>query len=96
MQANISWDLDRSSQYYTHEWGDGVTLFLEGENSIFLINPFALYLLGKFNHGQQSFQDLLDLVRIDYPDDSLDDLTQHLENTLVGLSQRGILVRTRS
>lgn len=95
MQANISWDLDRFSQYHFREWEDGVVLFLEGENSISLINGFAAYLLIKFNSGQQSFQTLLDFVRIDYPDDSLDDLSNLIENTLVGLSQRGILVRTR-
>lgn len=96
MQGQVSWDLDRSSRYHSCEWEDGVTLFLEGENSISLTNPFAAYLLSKFNTGQQSFQDLLNLVRADYPDDSLDTLSQLLENTLAGLSQRGILIRTRS
>ncbi len=95
MQADIYWDLDHSSQYHSREWDDGITLFLEGENSVFLISPFAVYLLSKFNQGQQSFSGLLDLVCTDYPDDSKDTLSRHLENTLVGLSQRGILVRTR-
>ena len=96
MQANISWDLDRFSQYHFREWEDGVALFLEGENSISLINDFAVYLLIKFNSGQQSFQNLLDCVCIDLPDDSPNELKQLLENTLAALSQRGILVRTRS
>ena len=96
MQAHITWDLDRSSQYHTREWDDGVTLFLEGENSIFLVNPFAVYLLDKFKNGQHSFSELLDLVRIDHPDDSEDTLNLILENTLVILSQRGILIRTYS
>jgi hypothetical protein len=96
MQAHFSWDLDRASQYHFREWEDGVTLFLEGENSIALINPFAAYLLDKFARGRQSFQDLLDVVCADYPDESLDTLTQLLENTLAGLTQRGILKRARS
>lgn len=96
MQAQISWDLDRSSQYHFREWDDGVALFLEGENSISLINDFAAYLLIKFDNGQQSFQGLLELVRTDYPDDSIDDLSQRLENTLIELGKRGIVIRTRS
>lgn len=109
--ANERWSLDASSRYHFREWEDGVTVFLEGENSIFLINEFAAYLLGKFRHGQHSFQELLELVRVDYasepldvPDDtpintpvdtSVKALGLLLENTLAGLSQRGILIRTR-
>ena len=97
MYNNDSWSLDPSSQYHCREWTDGVTVFLEGENSIFLINSFAAYLLNNFNCDQQTtFQELLDLVRIDYPDDPLDTISQLLENTLAGLSQHGILISTRS
>ena len=97
MYNNDSWSLDPSSQYHCREWNDGVTVFLEGENSIFLINSFAAYLLNNFNCDQQkTFQELLDLVRIDYPDDPLDSISQLLENTLAGLSQHGILISTRS
>ena len=96
MSVNESWSLDLSSQYHFREWHDGVTLFLEGENSIFLINPFASYLLNKLNCRQQSFQQLLDLVRADYPDDSAGSVSQLVENTLAELRQRGILVRTRA
>jgi len=95
MQVQIRWDLDRASEYHIREWDDGVTLFLEGENSISLISSFAAYLLSKFSDGQCAFQDLLDLVRIDYPDEPLDDLSWLLEDTLEGLSQRGILIRKR-
>lgn len=95
MSVNESWSLDLSSQYYSREWEDGVTLFLEGENSIFLINPFAAFLLSKLNYGQYSFQELFDLVRVDYSSDPVDTLGQLLKNTLAGLTQRGILVRTR-
>lgn len=95
MNANEIWSLDFSSQYHSRKWEDGVTLFLEGENSIFLISSFAAFVLSKFKHGQYSFQELLDLVRIDYPDDPLDTLSQLLDNTLSGLSQRAILIRTR-
>ncbi|MDT8383077.1 MAG: hypothetical protein RRB22_01535 [Gammaproteobacteria bacterium] len=107
--ANERWSLDSSSRYHFREWEDGVTVFLEGENSIFLINEFAAYLLGKFRHGQHSFQELLELVRVDYASDPVDTsvhtpvnintpietLAPLLENTLAGLSQRGILIRTR-
>lgn len=96
MPADIRWDLDRFSQYHLREWDDGITLFLEGENSISLINTFAAYLLNNFKQGQQSFQELLVLVCRDYPDDSPDDVKALLENTLTALTQRGILVRTRS
>ena len=95
MDVNEVWNLDLSSQYHFREWDDGITVFLEGENSIFLINPFAAFLLSKFNRGQYSFQELLGLVCIDYPDDPLDMLSKLLENTLVELSQRAILIRTR-
>jgi hypothetical protein len=95
MQALITWDLDRASRYHTRVWEDGVSLFLEGENSISLINPFAAYLLGKFEEGPHSFQALLDLVRLDYPQEPNEALAQVLEHTLEGLSQRGILIRTR-
>jgi hypothetical protein len=96
MQALICWDLDRASQYHLHEWEDGVTLFLEGENSIALINPFAADLLSKFKQGPQSFEALLELVRLDYPQEPPANLSQALEHALEGLSQRGILIRTRS
>jgi len=96
MCNNDSWSLDSSSQYHFREWNDGVTVFLEGENSIFLINSFAAYLLNNFNCDQHTFQELLDLVRIDCPDDPLDTLSQLLENTIEGLCQHGILIRTRS
>ena len=97
MSNNDSWSLDSSSQYHFREWNDGVTVFLEGENSIFLINSFAAYLLNNFNRDQQkTFQELMELVRIDYPDDPQDTLSELVENTLAGLSQHGILIRTRS
>ena len=97
MYNNDSWSLDPSSQYHCREWNDGVTVFLEGENSIFLINSFAAYLLNNFNCDQQkTFQELLDLVRIDYPDDPLDTISQLLEKTLAGHRQHGKLISTRS
>ena len=96
MDNSLCWGLDRASHYHFREWDDGVALFLEGENSISLISSFAFYLLSKFDQRQQSFQDLLDSVRVDYPDDSIETLSRHLENALLGLSQRGILVRTCS
>ena len=96
MSENESWSLDLSSQYHFREWHDGVTLYLEGENSIFLINLFASYLLNKLNCRQQSFQQLLDLVRADYPDDPPDSVSQLVENTLAELRQRGIIIRTRA
>lgn len=95
MSINESWSLDFSSQYHSREWEDGVTFFLEGENSIFLINPFAAFLLSKFNYGKYSFQELFDLMQADYPDESIDTLSQLLDSTLAGLSQSGILIRTR-
>lgn len=96
MSANEIWSLDSSSHYHFREWEDGVTLFLEGENSISLISPFAAYLLSKFNHGQHSLQELQDRVRCDYPEDSLETLSQLLKNTLAELGKRGIVIRTRS
>ena len=96
MNDRVFWGLDPASQYHFHEWEEGTALFLEGENSISLINPFAAYLLSIFNNGQYSLQELQDIIRVDYPDDPVETLSELLKNTLAGLSKRGILIRTRS
>ena len=95
MVAQINWGRDRASQYHFYEFEDGVALFLEGENSISLINSFAAYLLRKFDNSSHSFQELLDLIQVDYPDEPIETLGQLLDSTLAGLSQSGILIRTR-
>ena len=95
MLTQIYWGRDRASQYHFYDYEDGVALFLEGENSVSLINSFAAYLLRKFDSSSYSFQELLDLVQVDYPDEPIETLSQLLDSTLAGLSQSGILIRTR-
>ncbi|HEC19856.1 MAG TPA: hypothetical protein ENI97_11005 [Gammaproteobacteria bacterium] len=96
MPECIRWALDSASEYHFREWDDGFTLFLEGENSVSLISPFAVTLLDILAHEPLGFAELLDRVSVDYPDESVDALGQLIEDALAGLSQRGILIRRRS
>lgn len=94
--TQISWDIDRASCYHFREWDDGVALFLEGANSVVLVSPFGANLIGKFGDGPKTFEELLELVRLDYPDEESDTLGKLLDDALAALSRDAILLRRRS
>lgn len=88
-----TWEINSSSQYHFHEWPDGVAVYLEGEGGTYLLNPFAAELLRWLMTTRMSSRDIAVKLLDQYPDDTLENITDIVEKTIGELRTHGLVVR---
>lgn len=87
------WKINRASQFHYRQWPDGVAVYLEGEGATYLLNPFAADLLKWLDVGRLTTQAIAERLLTQYPDDTLENISTTVEETLAELRLRGFVFR---
>jgi len=88
-----SWEINPTSRYHFRTWPDGVAVYLEGEGGTYLLHSFAAELLQWLMESRLSSAVIAERLLDQYPDDTLENITAIVEQTLAELRTRGFVIR---
>lgn len=88
------WNITTSSQFHFHHWPDGVVVYLEGEGGTYQLNQLAADILHWLQGGQLSTAAIAERLLQHYPDDTLENITPTVEDTLHALRLRGLIIKS--